>query len=356
MPPPDWRVCEGEPGGSYKYTIECNEYWDNIEAASAESSPFYNVKVTEFLPEETMEGFLNRYHQGLLSSSSDPIMLDVLRKEIADEDDFIFIEYRWQTSKTDCVYNVVEHINRLQSRTGHSASIVTAGVCEDQLDTFSEQRRNIFSSINVQILVPTQTPMPTPAPTPVPTATPTPTATPRPTATPTPAPTPTPTPTPSPTATPTPTPLPAPVWLDCSTEYDAYVIKCNQHWTEAEATFAARGPFFNIEAKGFLLDESLDDFFQRGQQRMLAETPDYIVFELLSKRDESTGQQDYIHAEYRWQPNDLACVYHVVERVLRSRHQPVNYGFIITAGVCESERPLYDGQRESILSSFRERE
>ena len=245
---------------------------------------------------------------------------------------------------------MVEHINRLQSRAGHNASIVTAGICEDQLDAFSEQRRNIFSSIVAQILVPTPTPVPTPAPTATPT--PTPTATPRPT----PTPTPTLTPTATPTPTPAPTPLPVPVWRDCATQYDAYVIKCNQHWTEAEADFPARGPFFSVEAKGFLLDESLDDFFQRRQQRLLAETPDYIVFELLSTREESTGRQEYIHAEYRWQPNGRACVYHVVERVLRSRHQPMNYGFIVTAGVCEGERVLYDGQRESILSSFEERE
>ena len=208
--------------------------------------------------------------------------------------------------------------------------------------------------------VPTATPRPTPeptqTPTPTPTPTPVPTATPRPTATPTPAPTPTPTPTPSPTATPTPTPLPAPVWRDCATEYDVYVIKCNQYWTEAETSFPARSPFFSVEGKGFLLDESLDDFLQRHHEGLLLAAEDFTLFELLPTREVSTGEQDYIHAEYRWQPNEWDCITHVVERVLRSRHLPINYGFIITAGVCEGERPLYDGQRESIMSSFKERE
>ena len=202
----------------------------------------------------------------------------------------------------------------------------------------------------------TPTPEPTPTPTPLPTAAPTLTPTPRPTATPTPAPTPTPTPTPSPTATPTPVPLPAPVWRDCATEYDVYVIKCNQLWTEAETSFPARSPFFSVEGKGFLLDESLDDFLQRHHEGLLLAAEDFTLFELLSTREVSTREQDYTHAEYRWQPNEWDCITHVVERVLRSRHLPINYGFIITAGVCESDRPLYDGQRESILSSFRERE
>ena len=201
---------------------------------------------------------------------------------------------------------------------------------------------------------PTLTATPEPTPTPVPTATPTPT--PRPTATPRPTPTPTPTPSPTATPTPTPIPLPAPVWRDCATEYDVYVIKCNQHWTEAGTVFAGTSPFFYIEAKGFMLDESLDDFRQRRHEGLLLAAEDFTLFELLSTREVSTGEQDYIHAEYRWQPNEWDCVNHVVERVFRSRHLPVNYGFIVSAGVCEGERPLYDGQRESILSSFEERE
>ena len=218
----------------------------------------------------------------------------------------------------------------------------------------------------VPTATPTLTPTPTPTPEPTPTATPeptptpvpteTPTPTPTPTAIPRPTPTPTPTPTPSPTATPTPTPLPAPVWRDCATEYDVYVIKCNQHWTEAGTVFAGTSPFLYIEAKGFMLDESLDDFRQRRHEGLLLAAEDFTVFELLSTREVSTGEQDYIHAEYRWQPNEWDCVTHVVERVFRSRVLPVNYGFIVSAGVCEGERPLYDGQRESILSSFKERE
>lgn len=203
---------------------------------------------------------------------------------------------------------------------------------------------------------PTLTATPKPTPTPVPTATPVPTSTPRPTATPTPAPTPTPTPTPSPTATPAPTPLPAPVWRDCATEHDVYVIKCNQHWTEAGTVFTGTSPFFYIEAKGFKLDESLDDFLQRRHEGLLLAAEDFTLFEVLSTREVSTGEQDYIHGEYRWQPNEWDCVNHVMKRVFRSRHLPVNYGFIVSAGVCESERSLYDGQRESILSSFKERE
>ena len=62
----------------------------------------------------------------------------------------------------------------------------------------------------------------------------------------------------------------------------------------------------------------------------------------------------YIHTEYRWQPSAIDCVYDVVEHIFRSRNRPVNYAYIITAGICEHNLDAFSGQRTSILSSFEE--
>ena len=59
--------------------------------------------------------------------------------------------------------------------------------------------------------------------------------------------------------------------------------------------------------------------------------------------------------EYLWQPSAGDCLYHVVEHVFRSRYYPVrDYGFIITAGVCENDLTTYSEPRRWILESFEE--
>ena len=64
----------------------------------------------------------------------------------------------------------------------------------------------------------------------------------------------------------------------------------------------------------------------------------------------------YIHGEYIWQPRAGDCRYHVVEHAHPSWNAPDDYGFVISMGICETERPVYDIQREAILSSFKELE
>jgi hypothetical protein len=210
---------------------------------------------------------------------------------------------------------------------------------------------------------PTPTPKPTETPTPQPTATPTspPTKTPTPvptaTAIPTPIATPRPTPTPRPTSTPTPTQLSPPVWRDCQpdpTSFYRYTLKCNQHWTETEATSAAGRPFFNVRVTGFLYEETMEDFYQRHQSSLTEATQDYITFERVSTKEETIGPRNYIHTEYRWRPGERDCVYDVVERIFRSPNRPVNYAFILTAGICEGSAEVYGEQRTVILSTFEE--
>ena len=67
--------------------------------------------------------------------------------------------------------------------------------------------------------------------------------------------------------------------------------------------------------------------------------------------------RNYIHMEYLWQPSQNDCLYQVVEHTFRSRYYPDrDYGFIVTAGVCEEYEARYGEQRTQILGSFKEYE
>ena len=208
----------------------------------------------------------------------------------------------------------------------------------------------------------TATSEPTSIPTAPPTLIPTPTHTPYPTPTPNAVPTRRPTLTPRPTATPTPTPaptrLPLPAWRDCESIAGGsyrYSIKCNQYWTETEVVYARGRPFFSVAVQGFNREESMDNLHQRHLERLQFSAEDYAVFEHMSTRTESVEQRDYLHTEYRWQPGPADCVYDVVEHVFRSRNNPENYAFILTAGFCEDSLDPFGWQRASIMSSFVER-
>ena len=234
---------------------------------------------------------------------------------------------------------------------------------------------------------PTQTPTPTPEPTPTPaptatpapTETPTPTATPEPTATPTPEPTATPTPTPVPTATPTPrptaTPVPTPTITPTPTvtpaptptptprwewnEYDntthKYTIRYERNWTITSGTSARGRPFLDITVKDFATGESLADFFERHRAELIEMVPNYILFEPGQTGGQTIGNRNFVQMEYLWQPGPDDCIYDVVSRVFRSRFYPTrDYGFVLSAGMCEDQQALFDEPRNFMLSSFQE--
>ena len=220
--------------------------------------------------------------------------------------------------------------------------------------------------------VPTPTPEPTATPTPVPTATPVPTPTPVPTATPVPTPTPvptatpipTPTLTPAPTATPLPTlpPTPAWVWLPYDDTSRKFKMTYEQSWTFTSAASARGRPFLDVKVKDFQSGESTAGFFERHRQELLDAARNHVYDPsqpFLEPGGTGSGSIDdlypYLFMEYLWRPNPSDCLYHVVEHVFRSRFYPVrDYGFIVTAGFCESQQELYDESRGYILASFEE--
>ena len=113
----------------------------------------------------------------------------------------------------------------------------------------------------------------------------------------------------------------------------------------------------DITVKDFNSGESLAAFFERHRQELLAQAPDYVAFESGITKGKTINLRNYIHMEYLWQPDAGDCLYHVVEHIFRSRYYPLrNYGFAITAGVCENQLAGYDKVRTNILSSFKETE
>ena len=232
---------------------------------------------------------------------------------------------------------------------------------------------------------PTAVPTPSPAPTPEPTPTLTPTHTPEPTETPTPQPTPmptpvptaiptaTPAPTPMPTATPRPTPIPRPTATPTPTliptptqppllplqgvpfvyggNIHKYEIRCCGDWGwMTDAPSAGGRPYINITTQYVEDGDEQFDFYGRYRGQRLAMAHTYAHYEPLSVGNEGL----YVHGEYIWQPQSGDCRYHVVEQAHPSLNAPDEYGYVISMGVCEADRPTYDIQREAILSSFKE--
>ena len=111
----------------------------------------------------------------------------------------------------------------------------------------------------------------------------------------------------------------------------------------------------NISVKDFDSGESLAAFFERHRHELLQAASGYTVFEPGLTKGEVFDLRNYVHMEYLWQPSAGDCLYHVVEQVFRSRYYPVrDYGFIITAGVCENDLASYSEPRRWILESFEE--
>ena len=212
-----------------------------------------------------------------------------------------------------------------------------------------------------QTPTPTSTPTHTPTPRPPPTRVPTPTPTPLPTATPTPTPLPTATPTPTPLPTATPTPTPAPIWQECGNTTFKYELKCNQNWAQTTAPNAGGRPFVYVSVKDFESAEAIPHFFERYRQDAIGIFRTYEVFELgrtEGRTIEVHGtMRNYVLMEYLLKPSPADCLYHVVDHIFRSRFYPDrDYGFIVSAGICESQLSSLSEQRKWIFESLAEYE
>lgn len=118
------------------------------------------------------------------------------------------------------------------------------------------------------------------------------------------------------------------------------------------APSAGGRPYISITTQYVEDGDERFDFYERYRERRLARAHTYAYYEPLSGR----GEGLYIHREYIWQPQSGDCRFHVVEHAHPSWNAPDEYGFVISMGVCEADRPMYDIQREAILSSFNELE
>ena len=129
-----------------------------------------------------------------------------------------------------------------------------------------------------------------------------------------------------------------------------YAMRQGGSWALADAPSAGRRPYINVEVVDVEVEEERWDFYERYRRQRLARAWTYAHYESLP----GGGRGHYIHGEYIWQPRAGDCRYHVVEHAHPSWNAPDDYGFVISMGICETERPVYDIQREAILSSFKE--
>ena len=117
-----------------------------------------------------------------------------------------------------------------------------------------------------------------------------------------------------------------------------------------DAPSAGGRPYINITTQYVEDGDEQFDFYGRYRGQRLAMAHTYAHYEPLSVGNEGL----YVHGEYIWQPQSEDCRYHVVEQAHPSLNAPDEYGYVISMGVCEADRPTYDIQREAILSSFKE--
>ena len=195
------------------------------------------------------------------------------------------------------------------------------------------------------------TPVPIAAPSPAAITVPAPTPRPMPTSVPTAAPLPAATPVPAPTSTPMPrpTPTPAPIWQECGNAQ--YSLQCRHNWDWCEPREGSDRPYISIQIEDFGDNENFGLFARRYQVEALAK-PDVegIVYHVAGE----IGQDAIatVKYEYHWRPGRLNCLYHILEHIAPARGYTSAY--VISAGICETDLPVYKGQRQAIFDSFRE--
>ena len=118
----------------------------------------------------------------------------------------------------------------------------------------------------------------------------------------------------------------------------------------ADATSARGRPYLNVTILDVAEGEGRWDFYERHRRQRLALAPTYAHYESVS----AVSSGHYIYGEYILQPQAGDCRYNVVEHGHPSWNAPDDYAFIISAGICEEDLPVYGQQREAILGSFNE--
>lgn len=119
---------------------------------------------------------------------------------------------------------------------------------------------------------------------------------------------------------------------------------------EHRYSFSPGRPHLNVMIADVEERDGRWDFYERHKRQRLSRAPTYADYESLN----SGGAGQYIYMEYYLQPRARDCRYHVVEHAYPSWNAPGEYGFIISAGICEADLPAYQRQREAILDSFNE--
>ena len=148
-----WMDCSNFPNTPYRFTIKCNQFWTQTDGSPAAGRPFFAVNVKGFLLEEEMSEFIDRYTAGLESRAYDfdefelgDSYEETLSNRSGVVKEYVHIEYRYRQAPGDCMYDVVDHVIRSSNNPDNYVFVLTAGICENQVELYGQQRRDILSS------------------------------------------------------------------------------------------------------------------------------------------------------------------------------------------------------------------
>ena len=134
---------------SRKFKMTYEQSWTFTSAASARGRPFLDVKVKDFQSGESTAGFFERHRQELIDMVPNYSLLELglTRGETIKGRNYVHMEYLWQPSSGDCLYQVVDHVFRSRYYPAKDYGfIVTAGFCENQEGLYDESRGYILAS------------------------------------------------------------------------------------------------------------------------------------------------------------------------------------------------------------------
>ena len=99
---------------SRKFKMTYEQSWTFTSAASARGRPFLDVKVKDFQSGESTAGFFERHRQELIDMVPNYSLLELglTRGETIKGRNYVHMEYLWQPSSGDCLYQVVDHVFR----------------------------------------------------------------------------------------------------------------------------------------------------------------------------------------------------------------------------------------------------
>ena len=163
-----------------------------------------------------------------------------------------------------------------------------------------------------------------------------------------------------------PTPTPG-QWAQYRNDDFGYVVDIAPDWYLDEETDEGDATFWNADGTGIMeifayelgsdwtLQEHAD--WERNYLEELAGQESWDVFEVKSFQKRQHGAYEYYIMAYRWRQSNEYCTSDNVDLIFLSDFYPSKpYGFVVRGNLCESSLGLHGESRDTMLSSFVEKE